>query len=445
MMDKLNVLFITYYWPPAGGAGVQRALKFVKYLPEFGITPFVLTVDPGQASYPVTDPSLLADIPKEVRVFRTKSFEPLRIVSGLFGSSAVPYGGFSNVDQSSLPQRIMRWIRGNVFIPDARRGWIRFAYSEAVRIIRQQHIQLVLISTPPHSSQLIGLRLKRKFPGLKWIADLRDPWTDIYYYKDLMLGPQAAFRDASYEQRVLATADDVLVVSNQIKRDFLSKLSVPNEEKFHVVPNGFDTDDFKESRIPESDSFTVSYVGTMAASYRPDVFFEVLAQLKSRYTDSRIRFRFIGNAPSAIREMIENKCTGIDMEWMGHVDHAKAVAMMQTSDLLLLVIPDVPKSEGILTGKLFEYIGSGRTIAGLGPVSGDAATILASCGAGRMFGRDDRSGIFSFIEEAYRLHSSSVFSNTLSVERLRYSRRELASQLATVIKTSVHSESICAE
>lgn len=442
-MDKLNVLFITYYWPPAGGAGVQRALKFVKYLPGFGINPIVLTVDPNHASYPVTDTTLLVDVPKEVKVYRTRSFEPLRIVSRLFGASAVPYGGFSNVNNTSLTQRVMRWIRGNVFIPDARRGWVGYAYSEALRIIRQENIQVVLVSSPPHSSQLIGLRLKRKFPGLKWIADMRDPWTEIYYYKDLMLGERAAARDSAYERQVLRAADEVLVVSSQIKRDFLNKVSAVEEGKFHVIPNGFDTTDFQADQSPDQSKFTVSYVGTMADTYRPEVFFEALAEIKSIHPDRQIRFRFVGNAPDGLREMIKSKCDGIELEWKGHVDHAQAVSMMQTSNLLLLVIPDVSKADGILTGKLFEYIGSGRTVIGLGPVRGDASAILDQCKAGKMFSRDDRSGILNFLQDELRLNSSDSRPANLTEERQAYSRHRLASGLAALIKSCIHSESPC--
>ena len=442
-MDKLNVLFITYYWPPAGGAGVQRALKFVKYLPQVGVNPIVLTVDPRQASYPLMDASLLNDVPSQVEVIRTKSFEPLRIVSGLLGSSAVPYGGFSNVNNDSLSQRIMRWVRGNVFIPDARRGWVPFAYREAARIIHQKKIQVVFISSPPHSSQLIALRLKKQFPGLKWIADMRDPWTEIYYYKDLMLGTRAAARDSAYERKVLTSADEVLVVSNQIKRDFMQKIGSVDESKFHVIPNGFDTDDFQSNQMPDPNWYTVSYVGTMADSYRPEVFFEALSQLKSNHPDRSIRFRFVGNAPAGLRNMIERTCKNIDLEWSGHVHHAQAVEMMQTSDLLLLVIPDVAKADGILTGKLFEYIGSGRTIVGLGPISGDAASILNECKAGRMFSRDDSTGLVDFIRSELNSQSNDPHSQTLSPQRLNYSRRQLALELAVLIKTSAQTDSSC--
>lgn len=444
-MDKLNVLFICYYWPPAGGAGVQRALKFVKYLPDFGVTPIVLTVQPEAASYPVTDPSLLSDVPDGIEVIRTKSFEPLRVVSRIFGSSAVPYGGFSNVNNASLTQRLMRWVRGNIFIPDARRGWVSYAYHEAVRQIREKDIQAVLISSPPHSSQLIGLRLKKMFPGLKWIADMRDPWTEIYYYKDLMLGSRAASKDAAYERNVLEQADKVLVVSDHIKRDFSVKLSNDWSVKFHVIPNGFDVEDFKSDRFPETDCFTVSYVGTMAASYRPEVFFEALALLKSKHPDRRIRFRFVGNAPDGIREMIENTCSGIELEWNGHVDHAQAVHMMQTSNLLLLVIPDVDKADGILTGKLFEYIGSGRMVIGLGPVSGDAAHILAECNAGRMFNRNDLEGVLDFLHGSISSIAMESGQVSLPEQRLKYSRKQLASELAILIKTSIQSQSSCVE
>ncbi|MBL7922562.1 MAG: glycosyltransferase, partial [Bacteroidia bacterium] len=365
-----KVLVISYYWPPSGGAGVQRALKFVRYLGQYGFQPIVLTVDPQKASYPVTDPSLSADLPSGLDVHHTASFEPLNLLSALLGKKNVPYGGFANANKESRTQRMLRWIRGNFFIPDARAGWVPYAFREAVRIIEQQQIKVVFISSPPHSSQLIGLKLKKRFPSLHWVADMRDPWTDIYYYKDLLHTPPAAARDARYEREVLEGAGVVLVVSEAIKRSFLKKSAKLSPDKIKVIPNGYDEHDFQREEQPEAGHFTITYVGTMAELYRPEVFFRVFRSLLTKHPEINLRFRFVGNAPWTLRKMVEDMGLAASCEWIGHVSHADAISYMLRSDALLLIIPDSEGAEGILTGKLFEYLGARRLIIGLGPVEG---------------------------------------------------------------------------
>jgi hypothetical protein len=199
--EKRKVLIITYYWPPSGGAGVQRWLKFAKYLPEFGVEPIVLTVDPKYASYPQRDESLEKDIHQKLKVYKTKTFEPLNLLSGILGKKNVPYGGFTNVNKKSFLQTILRFIRGNFFIPDARVGWNNYAYKKAKEIIEEYKIDTVITTSPPHSTQLIGLELKKKL-SITWIADFRDPWTDIYYYKDLLHTCLAKRLDKNKEQEV---------------------------------------------------------------------------------------------------------------------------------------------------------------------------------------------------------------------------------------------------
>ena len=166
-MNLKKVLVITYYWPPSGGAGVQRSLKFVKYLSKMGFSPIVLTVDEAKASYPLNDQSLLKEVPKNVKVVRTNSFEPLNILSSIIGKKNVPYGGFANANKESKKQKFLRWVRGNFFIPDARVGWTKYAVDEARKIIKEEDIDCVYISSPPHSSQLIGLKLKQEFPAVR--------------------------------------------------------------------------------------------------------------------------------------------------------------------------------------------------------------------------------------------------------------------------------------
>ncbi|MFM2207908.1 MAG: hypothetical protein RL213_1883 [Bacteroidota bacterium] len=399
-MSEKKVLFITYYWPPSGGAGVQRSLKFVKYLPEFGWEPTVLTVNPLSATYPVEDPSLEKDVPVTIPVVRTTSWEPLKFLAFFSGKSAVPYGGFTNRDKEKWTQKLLRFLRGNLLIPDARVGWVRPAVRAAEKLIREHSIGTVVISSPPHSSQLIGLRLKRVFPDLVWVADLRDPWTDIYYYKDMLHLPFARKKDASLEKAVLKSCSAVIVVSDPIRRSFMGKLDDPSSVRFEVLPNGFDRSDFPGEVVPPSEVFRVTYVGTIAESYRPEVFFRAFSSFVREHPEGRIRLRLVGSTSWLMRVLEEEGLLSC-LEQTGHVSHQQAVSFMRDSSALLLVIPDTPGAEGILTGKLFEYLGAGIPVIGIGPASGRAAAIVNGCGAGRFFERSEERGVRTYLEELY--------------------------------------------
>lgn len=423
-----KVLIITYYWPPSGGAGVQRTLHFAKYLGDYNCIPYVLTVDPAYASYPVKDESLKALVPENLNISYTKSFEALNILSAIAGKDKVPYGGFTNQKKSSFFQDLLKWIRGNFFIPDARIGWVKYATKKAADLIREHQIDCILISSPPHSSQLIGLKLKKEFPHLKWIADLRDPWTDIYYYKELLHTEWAKKKDRSLEKKVLERADAALVVSSYIKYAFAEKSLKVNVDKIHVLPNGYDEGDFKSLDKKDSDKFYITYVGTMADSYKPSVFFEALAKVIKQNNIEHLVFRFVGSVPVSIKEKLNE--LGINSEFIGHVTHKEAVRYMLSTNLLLLVIPDAPGAEGILTGKLFEYLGAGKRIIGIGPSNGDAATILKECRAGVMFDRSDKTALLSYLsDEIMNDRSSQINSNEVK----KYTRRQLTNQLSTII------------
>ena len=432
-MSLQKVLVITYYWPPSGGAGVQRALKFVKYFREFGYEPVVVTVDPAKASYPVIDQTLLSEVSQDTRVITTDSFEPLNILSAIMGKKNVPYGGFANANKESKIQKILRWVRGNFFIPDARVGWVSRAVKAAGKLIEAEGIKYVFVSSPPHSSQLIGLQLKQRYPQIRWIADMRDPWTDIYYYKDLLHTSIAAAKDARYERNVLEGADEIIVVSEAIKRTFTAKSAKIGAGKVHVIPNGYDENDFAGEVKPEAGTFVVSYVGTMADTYKPDVFFKSFAEIVKKNTHQKIRFRFIGNAPWTLKKLTEEYGIESYCEWIGHVNHDEAIHYMRTSDMLLLIIPDSEGAEGILTGKLFEYLGAERTILGIGPVNGDAAKIIQECNAGKMFERREGDAMRDWLEQQAEavLRNETIYNGNGQVKKFR--RRELTRSAAAVI------------
>ncbi|MGB8491633.1 MAG: glycosyltransferase, partial [Bacteroidales bacterium] len=232
-----KVLIITYYWPPGSGAGVQRWLKFSKYLPQYGWEPVILTVDPAYATYPALDDTLNNDVPAQLKVHKTKARDYFRLYKK--DKSKIPSSGFAADTDKTFAGWLARFIRGNFFIPDPRRGWNKYALIKAVRLIEEEGIVNVITTSPPHSTQLIGLRLKKRFPGIRWIADLRDPWTDIYYYDQFHPTRFSKWIDINFEKRVLRSADLIITVGKSLKELFASKIA-GQKDKIEIVPNGYD-------------------------------------------------------------------------------------------------------------------------------------------------------------------------------------------------------------
>ena len=429
----LRLLIITYYWPPSGGAGVQRCLKFVKHLGHFNVEPTVLTVDPAEASYPVRDESLLAEVPSGVRVIRTGTTEPFESYKKLTGR-AVPYGGFANEGKPGLVQQALRFVRGNLFIPDPRRGWNRHALTAVERLLAAgEQFDAVLTSSPPHSTQLIGLALKRRH-GLRWLADLRDPWTDIYYYKDLHHTPMASWLDARYERQVLNGADAVLVTSPETKRLFLAKLPDLPTTKFHVLPNGYDESDFRHPSRPPSDCLRITHTGTITELYHVNRLLETLAACAAAHPDVPLRLRFVGQVAVELRRQIEAANLLPITEFLAFVPHDKSVEYLLESSVLLMAIPDVPRNFGILPGKVFEYLAVNKPILCVGPTGSDADKLLRECGAGQALPYEEVALMRETLEvlvARWRLNSDL---NLPVMSHLRYSRRGLTGQLAGIAR-----------
>ncbi len=375
-----RVLIITYYWPPSGGAGVQRWVKFAKYLPLVGWEPVILTVDPLRASYPQLDESLLNDVAGQLPVFHTKTCEPYSFYKKVSSNREIPYGGFANTKKQDFKEKILRFIRGNFFVPDPRRGWNRFAYKKAVQLIRDYNIQYVITTSPPHSTQLIGMKLSKKLP-VRWIADLRDPWTDIYYFKDLYPVFWTWQINRYLERKVLETADLVFTVSGSLKTLFLSKGKIA-PDKVKVVFNGFDEEDFEVTEKKKHDNqLVIGYFGTISAGYNISGLIDSASHL-SEETRKRIHFRFTGSMPEEIHRQFRRSLPDIHFESPGFVAHSEIGKSMSLCDVLLLIIPDTPNNKGIITGKLFEYLAARKPILLLGPADGDAADIVRKTGSG---------------------------------------------------------------
>jgi glycosyltransferase involved in cell wall biosynthesis len=377
------------------------------------------------ASYAQTDFSLLREVGPEIQVHRTKTFEPYNLYRKLSGKKEIPYGGFSNQKKVTVFEKLSRLIRGNLFLPDPRRGWNRYALRKALELIQQEGIEVVVTSGPPHSTHLIGKSIKEK-TGIRWIADFRDPWTDIYYYKELYHSKLATWYDKITERKVLVHADKIITVSGEVGKLLLRKIP-GSTGKIAVIPNGYDETDFDKITLLPNKDFTITYTGTIAVNYRIEQFIEAISRLPEG-VKKELRIRFVGNVPDEILHLFELKNLSHLVEVLGYIPHERAVAEMVNASLLLLAIPDSPDNKGIVTGKFFEYLAARRPILAIGPKGGDVDRMVRECKAGQLFSYDEGDQMNQYILDLFGAVNNGTFqSQTTGAER--YTRRNLTSEL----------------
>ncbi|HEY5510699.1 MAG TPA: glycosyltransferase family 4 protein [Prolixibacteraceae bacterium] len=421
-----KILIITYYWPPSGGAGVQRWLKFSKYLPELDFEPVILTVDEKEASYAQLDYSLLKEVDPGLTVHKTKTFEPYNLYRKLSNKKEIPYGGFSNQKKITFFEKFSRFIRGNLFVPDPRKGWSSYAYKKASELINNEKIEVIVTTGPPHSTHLIGRKLKKKM-GVKWVADFRDPWTDIYYYQDLYhIGLVTRF-DRWLEKCVLSEADKIITVSEEVGKLLLKK--IPHSPgKIAIIPNGFDEADFEQAVPVQNEMFTITYTGTISMIYRIEQFIEAVCRLPGKVKEE-IRIRFVGNVPDEIIHLFDLNNLSSMVEVMGYIPHEQAISQMKGASLLLMAIPDTPDNKGIVTGKLFEYLAARKPVLAIGPEGGDVDILIDKCKAGKLFSYENTEGMKNFILEIFQQYSAGA-SGIHSTGIESYTRKNLTKELS---------------
>lgn len=427
---RLRLLVVAYYFPPAGGAGVQRVLKWVKYLPQHGVDPVVVTVREG--AYPQLDPTLRTDVPDGVPVIRTAAPDPFGLYGRLTGKSrrAVVAARTDHVGVGGgAPERAARWLRANIVLPDARVGWVPFATWRGARLSRQRGLDAVLTTGPPHSAHLSGLAL-RAATGLPWVADLRDPWTDIHYYRDLPRTRLAQRLDGALERAVLRRADVVTTVSPS----WAGLLAERARRHVGVIHNGFDPEDFQAPQPQRRQGvFTVAHVGSLYDARNPLAFWDAATRLAA-VDGPPLHVRVIGRVGEGVREAASR--AGVSVEWTGYLPHAHAVDAMRAADVLLLSTEPHDAEAGHITGKLYEYLASGVPVLGLGAPDGDAAALLANTAAGRVFARDDVAGVHAFLLEARLAAASGSRLDGASWAALApYARDAQAAQLAEIVRT----------
>ena len=426
-LDK-KVLIITYYWPPAGGPGVQRWLKFAKYLPEFGWKPIIYT--PENPSYPLLDESLLKDVPQNITMVKTKIWEPYQLAEKLSKSNKKFKGGQFDVGENqSWKSKLSIWVRGNFFIPDARVFWVKPSASFLKKYLQENKIETIVTTGPPHSMHLIGLALKKEIPSLKWIADFRDPWTEISYYKHLKLTKSSDKKHRDLEKSVFKSADITLATS-YTDADNFKKLGA----NAICITNGFDESEILKNTETKREKFVLSYVGVLEQLRNPEILWDVLNKLISENHDFKNDFalKLVGRVDDKILQQIETTPLQQNIINKGYLSHDEALVEMQTSDMLLITNFPNNSSKGIIPGKIFEYLATGKKIISFGPNNGDVATILSKTNAGKHFNYENSDAVYQYIKDLYQdWKDGNINSNTDNINE--FSRRNLTSKLSEVL------------
>lgn len=429
-----KVLIITYYWPPSGGSAVLRWVKFTKYLGDFGWEPVIYT--PENPESQETDHSLLNDIPDKVEIIRTKIREPYGIYKRLTGrkqNDKLGVAMMSDKKKAGLMSQISLWIRSNLFIPDPRMLWIRPSVRYLRNYIREHPVDVIITTGPPHSMHLIGFHFQRK-TGIKWVADFRDPWTNIDFYRELKLTGIADRYHRKLERKVLHSADLVLTVSPTMTEEFL----LLGAKNVVTLTNGFDSEPMPES-TPDADKFILLHLGSLPSSRNPESLWIALSELVSTNPSfaARLRINLTGKIDVKVSESIRKNNLEPFTSCKDFVPHNQTPCLLCAASVLLLVINNTPNARGILTNKFFEYLSSRRSILAIGPVDGDAAFILKEAGAGEIFDYADIPGIKLQLLRLFDLYSTHQPGLQLG-QIERFTRKNLTQELTLLLNNLTH-------
>lgn len=423
-----KILIITYYWAPAGGPGVQRWLKFVKYLRDFNVEPVVYA--PKNPHYPMTDPNIAADIPSDITIIKRSIIEPYAIAS-IFSkekTQKISSGIISATQKMSWIEKCMLWVRGNLFIPDARVFWVRPSVRFLQKYIIDNQIDTIITTAPPHSVHLIGLQLKKKLKNIHWIADFRDPWTNIGYHSSLFLTKKSEKKHLQLEKEVLQTADQLIVTSFSTQKEFQQK----TQKNITVITNGYD--DYQQVTTFLSDKFLLSHIGSLLSERNPKVLWKALGDLvtENKQFANDFQLCLAGKVSDDIlNELHQNGLTSF-LDIKGYISHNESLILQRKSQVLLLLEINHPKTEGIIAGKLFEYMISGRPILAMGYKHWDAGEIIRQTNTGKVLPYEDYNIIKNCVLEFYNLYKEQKLQ-TYPLGLSPYHRRNLTKKLAEII------------
>ena len=416
-MAMKRVLIITYYWPPTGGSGVQRWVKFAKYLPDEGWQPVIYT--PENPEQLAVDTSLEAEIPSEAEIIKTHITEPYELYKKFLKKSGHSKEAVEvnpvNAQNKSFAQKAAMWVRGNLFRPDPRCLWIRPSVKFLKKYLEEHPVDLIVSTGPPQSMHLIGLKLSRA-TGIPWIADFRDPWTKIFYFKHLSMTRTTERWHKRMEKKVLDEATAVVAVSPLVQQDFQAMTQTPVE----LITNGFDECDFRNESAQEEDctdlchgaaggpdrKFVITHTGLFAADGNPTTLWKVLADKCEKDDDFRTKLviKLVGKTDEQVIESI--KAAGLEgnLVNLGYQPHVVAVEEQRSASLLILPLRKEPEYKAVLPGKLFEYLASWRPVLGIGQPDGAMSMILNTTKTGVVLNWDDETSIARYIDLCWKRH-----------------------------------------
>ena len=422
-----KALIVTYYWPPAGGPGVQRWLKFVTYLRDFDIEPVVYI--PENPGYPLLDKSLVAEIPTGIRILKQPIFEPYKVAE-IFSkgdSKTISSGIIAKEQEQSAIQKLMLFVRGNFFIPDARKFWVKPSVNYLKSVLEKEGFDVLITTGPPHSLHLIGLALQKSV-GIKWIADFRDPWTEIGYHKKLKLTQSSRQKHLNLESEVLNKADHIITTSHTTKAEFESKTTRP----IRVITNGFDN-------LPKepitSDYFEISHIGSLLSGRSPEILWKAIAEIVEDVPDFRnkLKIRLAGKISSEVKESIEELGLQKYLQIDGYVSHKEALTMQNRASILLLLEIDSVETRGIIPGKIFEYFAAKKPILAIGPENWEAGKMVLDTQSGTYLLFSDKEKVKSWImDQFYQKEAQGI--KQINSDISKYHRREITGELADLIK-----------
>jgi glycosyltransferase involved in cell wall biosynthesis len=420
----MKVLILTYYWPPAGGSGVQRWLYFAKYLHEFGVEPVIFTVK--NPNYPIDDVSLEKHVPKDIEIIRQKIWEPNSVLSVKQKKTGA---GFLS-ENPTLIQRVTHYIRANFFIPDARKFWIKPSVKKLQTYLETNKIDWIISTGPPHSVHLIGEKLHDK-TGVKWLADFRDPWTEIDYFHQLPLTKKSLQKHTILEKKVLQNANLVTVVSQTMAK----KYKIANSN-CHVITNGFDGEMAKDTTLLDK-NFSLTHVGLLNADRNPTLFWEIVRELidENQAFKEKIEINLIGKIADEVKDDLQKNKLDKYVNIVSYLPHDHIFSHISKSQVLLVFVNKVPSAKGIVTGKIFEYFRANRPIVAIAPIEGDLSKILQTTKTGVCVDFHDRE----LLKKQLLVNFNSFISNTLQSSAVgveKYTRKNLTKQLVELLKNN---------
>ena len=430
--ETKKLLIITYYFPPAGGPGVQRWLKFIKYLPDFGFQPIVYI--PENPTYPIIDENLVSEISEKAIILKHEIFEPYQIASFFSKNKTqkISSGIIPKQKNQSFLESIFLWIRGNLFIPDARVYWVKPSVKYLEKYIQDNQIETIITSGPPHSLHLIGLKLKQKL-SINWIADFRDPWTTIGYQKALKLSNYAQKKHKNLESKVLNSSDLIIVTSKTTKSEFEALTKKPIE----VITNGFDSETIidDDKNIVLDKKFSLAHIGSLLSDRNPITLWQSLSELILEIPNfsENLEIKLVGKVSQDVLNTISEFQLNQYLNNLGYLSHKDAIENQQKSQVLLLIEINSEETKSIIPGKLFEYLTSKRPIIGIGPKNSDFESILQDTKAGFFFDYSEKETLKKTVLEYYNLYlKENLKSNAINLEQ--YSRKNLTQSLVEAIE-----------